>query len=222
MDRRGWLVVLVVALAVGLGLPLREQQRDAARYPVRAADVADARTRLDALPVRGAAPDAGYERERFGSGWADLDHDGCDTRQEILARDLRSAALDPDGCAVLSGSLADPYTGATLAFERGAGSADVQIDHVVALSDAWRTGAQQWDAGRRLAFANDPANLLAVDGGANQDKGGSDAAEWLPASGYACAYVVRQVRVKAAYGLWVVPDEARAMRRTLASCRTVP
>jgi len=98
----------------------------------------------------------------------------------------------------------------------------VQIDHVVALSDAWRTGAQDWDARRRAAFANDPANLLAVDGGANQDKGGSDAAQWLPTSGYACAYVVRQVRVKAAYGLWVVPDEARAMRRTLTGCRTVP
>lgn len=221
MDRRGWLVVLVVALAVGLGLPLRDQQRAAARYPVREADVADARTRLDALLVRDADPDAGYERERFGSGWADLDRDGCDTRQEILARDLRSTALDPDGCAVLSGSLDDPYTGATLPFERGAGSADVQVDHVVALSDAWRTGAQEWDTARRLAFANDPANLLAVDGGANQDKGGSDASEWLPASGYACAYVVRQVRVKAAYGLWVVPDEARAMRRTLGSCRTV-
>ncbi len=172
--------------------------------------------------MRDAADEAGYARERFGSGWADLDRDGCDTRQEVLARDLRPLTLDADGCTVLAGSLDDPYTGTTIAFRRGAGSADVQIDHVVALSDAWRTGAQGWDAARRLAFANDPANLLAVDGGANQDKGGSDAAEWLPVSGYACAYVVRQVRVKSAYGLWVVPPEARAMRRTLASCRTVP
>jgi len=135
----------------------------------------------------------------------------------VLRRDL--AATVVEDCAVLSGILDDPYTGVAIAFARGPSSADVQIDHVVALADAWQTGAQSWAPDRREAFANDPANLLAVDGPANQEKGAGDAATWLPPNrGYRCVYALRQVRVKAAYGLWVTAAEHAALERQLDRC----
>lgn len=218
-----WVVVLLVGLGTGLGLPWWTGARAAARYAVSPDDLAAARAALDAIPVRDLDPDDGYSRERFGQAWADVDGNGCDTRDDLLARDLLDVRLDPDGCTVLAGTLLDPYTGTTVAFVRGPDSADVQIDHLVALDDAWRTGAQAWPAARRLAFANDPANLLAVDGRANQDKGASDASQWLPPqTGYACVYVVRQLRVKAAYGLWLTPVEHAATARTLDGCVVAP
>jgi hypothetical protein len=125
---------------------------------------------------------------------------------------------------VLTGTLADPYSGTTIAFIRGqATSADVQIDHVVALSDAWQKGAQSWPAGKRAAFANDPLNLLAVDGGLNMQKGDGDAATWLPpARGYRCAYVARQVAVKVSYGLWMTQAEKNAIATVLSTCPSQP
>jgi len=214
-----WAAVLVVGVATGLGVPWWTGARAAARYPVSADDLAAARAALDSLPVRQSDPDDGYTRERFGQAWADVDGDGCDTRDDVLARDLADVRLDPGGCVVLAGTLDDPYTGTAIAFVRGPDSAAVQIDHLVALDDAWRTGARAWPASRRLAFANDPANLLAVSGNANQDKGASDASQWLPPqAGFACVYVVRQLRVKAAYGLWLTPDERAAADRTLRGC----
>ena len=124
------------------------------------------------------------------------------------------------GCLVLSGRLDDPYTGQPIAFVRGeATSARVQIDHVVALSDAWQKGAQQWSTSTRARFANDPLNLLAVDGPTNQAKSDGDAATWLPPrTSYRCAYVARQIAVKARYRLWVTAAERDAVRRVLASC----
>jgi hypothetical protein len=114
--------------------------------------------------------------------------------------------------------LRDPYTGRRLPFAKTAAEA-VQIDHVVALSDAWQKGAQEWTSRQREAFANDPANLLAVDGPANQEKGAGDAATWLPPQrGYRCVYALRQVRVKAAYGLWVTAAERDALNRELNGC----
>jgi len=218
----GWVLLLVICLAVGLGAPGGTTARAAARFPVSAADLAAARAGLAALPVRPLGPDDDYVREKFGQAWADVDGNGCDTRNDVLARDLRDARLDPDPgapCVVLRGTLDDPYTGEVVPFARGPDSADVQIDHVVALADAWRTGARAWTAQRRLAFANDPANLLAVSGAANQDKGAADAAGWLPPQrGYGCVYVMRQVRIKVAYGLWVTADERAAMDAQLAGC----
>jgi len=214
-------VLLAGCLAVGLGIPAWSRTRAAARYPVAAQDVADAAAALGSLPVQPLASDAGYDRARFGTAWADVDRNGCDTRNDVLRRDLVAVTVDPTthGCVVLDGTLDDPYTGATIAFVRGPGSADVQIDHVVALDAAWRTGAQQWTAARREAFANDPANLLAVDGPANQDKGAADAAGWLPPDpGYRCVYALRQVRVKAAYGLWVTRAERDALRDAVDGC----
>ena len=177
---------------------------------------------LDTLAVKGRAPRTGYDRERFGQAWADTDRNGCDTRNDILRRDLRAIVIraGTHGCVVVSGTLADPYTGTAIAFVRGAAtSSRVQIDHVVALSDAWQKGAQQWSTLTRTRFANDPLNLLAVDGPTNQRKSDGDAATWLPPrTSYRCAYVARQTAVKARYGLWVTAAERDAVRRVLATC----
>jgi hypothetical protein len=177
---------------------------------------------LDALPVKGRAPRTGYDRELFGQAWADTDRNGCDTRNDVLRRDLHATVLKAGtrGCVVLSGTLDDPYTGHAIGFVRGAAtSARVQIDHVVALSDAWQKGAQQWSAETRTHFANDPLNLLAVDGVTNQRKSDGDAATWLPPrTAYRCAYVARQTAVKARYRLWVTAAERDAVRRVLATC----
>ncbi|NEK57250.1 DUF1524 domain-containing protein [Geodermatophilus sabuli] len=181
---------------------------------------------LGGIEVKGRAPQTGYDRELFGAGWVDTDRNGCDTRNDVLARDLTGETFRPGtrDCVVLTGTLADPYSGRTIAFQRGEGtSEDVQIDHVVALSDAWQKGAQQWDADQRAAFANDPLNLLAVDGPLNMQKGDGDAATWLPpATGYRCAYVARQVAVKAGYGLWMTTAERDAVASVLAGCPDEP
>lgn len=149
-------------------------------------------------------------------------HNGCDTRNDILGRDLADVTHKPGtrGCVVLSGTLHDPYTGTDIDFVRGQDtSARVQIDHVVALSDAWQKGAQNLDADTRRTFANDPLNLLAVDGPTNQRKGDGDAATWLPPNKtFRCEYVGRQIRVKARYGLWVTRAEREAMHRELSRC----
>lgn len=179
---------------------------------------------LATLPVKGRAPLTGYDRGSFEYGDADLNDDGCDTRNEILLRDLDDVTMRPAGCLVATGTLADPYSGRTIAFVRGVGtSSDVQIDHVVALADAWQKGAQRWDAATRARFGNDPLNLLAVDGPLNQSKGAGDAATWLPPhKPYRCAYVARQVTVKREYGLWVTTAERYAMARVLSTCPDEP
>jgi hypothetical protein len=170
---------------------------------------------LAAVPVKGRAPKTGYDREQFGDGW--LSVAGCDTRDRMLRRDL-TAKRYLDVCRVESGTLADPYTAARIAFERG-GASEVDIDHVVALGDAWQKGAQQWSHQRRVRFANDPLNLLSVDASANRAKGDGDAATWLPANKrFRCDYVARQVAVKTKYELWVTRAEHDAIARVLAKC----
>ena len=168
----------------------------------------------------------GYDRDLFGPRWADVDRNGCDTRNDVLRRDLTALVIKPGthGCVVLRGTLHDPYTGRTIAFVRGVGtSLAVQIDHVVALGDAWQKGAARWSTQRRTVFANDPLNLLAVQGAANLAKGDADAATWLPPStAYRCAYVARQVAVKLRYGLSVTPAERDALLRILARCPRQP
>jgi hypothetical protein len=181
---------------------------------------------LSHLPVKGRSPRTGYSRAQFGQAWTDVDRNGCDTRNDILRRDLRRLVLKPDtgGCTVRSGVLLDPYTGLTVPFVRGVGtSLAVQIDHVVALGDSWQTGAQALSLERRTAMANDPLELLAVKGAANLQKGDGDAATWLPPrKSYRCAYVARQVAVKAKYRLWVTPAERDAMARVLSTCPRQP
>ena len=188
---------------------------------------ADTLAKLDSLPIKGRAPKTGYSRGQFGESWTDdvtvpLGHNGCDTRNDILRRDLIDVVFKPgsNGCAVLSGILDDPYTGTTVEFERGpATSAEVQIDHVVALSDAWQTGAQQLDLFTRTNFANDPINLQTTIGWINQEKGDGDAASWLPPNkSYRCPFVTRIVDIKSAYGLWVTPAEHDAIAGVLGDC----
>jgi hypothetical protein len=156
------------------------------------------------------------------SGSGDTDKDGCSTREEILQRDLTQKTFRTSGrCRVVAtGVLADPYSGKARPFRRGTRTSGlVQIDHVVALGDSWQKGAQRFTPARRAAFANDPLNLLAVDGALNQQKGSSDAASWLPPNkSYRCRYVARQVAVKARYGLWITTAEKAAITRILSSC----
>jgi hypothetical protein len=177
---------------------------------------------LDSLPVKGRAPKTGYDREEgFGEPWKDVDRNGCDTRNDILKRDLTGITYTNSvPCKVQSGTLADPYTGTSINFVRGSGtSSAVQIDHVVALSDAWQKGAQQLSNEQRTAFANDPLNLQATDGPTNLRKGDGDAATWLPPNkGFRCEYVARQISVKATYNLWVTQAEHDAMASILTDC----
>lgn len=176
---------------------------------------------LGTLQVKGRAPRTGYDRTgKFGKAWQDGSGAACNTRERILARELVDVVHKAGSCKVASGVLHDPYTGTTIDFVRGQGtSSRVQIDHVVALSDAWQKGAQQWDQAKRVAFANDPGDLLAVDGPTNEKKGDGDAATWLPPDkSFRCAYVARQIGVKARYGLWVTQAEKDAMERVLTVC----
>jgi hypothetical protein len=175
---------------------------------------------LAQLEVKGRAPMTGYDRDQFGPAWLDTDRNGCDTRNDILAQHLANLVIEAGthGCVVLRGSYADPYTGTRIAFVRGDGFL-LDIDHVVALGNAWSGGAARWEARKRGAFANDPLNLLPADASANRAKGDADASTWLPPNkGYRCAYVARQVAVKAKYGLPVTPAEHHAIARVLGTC----
>jgi hypothetical protein len=177
---------------------------------------------LETLPVKGRAPKTGYTRDQFGQAWADVNRNGCDTRNDILKRDL-TAIIYKSGtrnCVVASGTLVDRYSGETINFVRGNfTSMEVQIDHVVALSNAWQTGAFKLTVEQRTAMANDPLNLFAVKGSLNLQKSDGDAATWLPPmKSFRCAYVAQQIAVKAKYSLWVVPPEKAAMVAILAKC----
>ena len=202
-----------------IGEPSDEKVRaDGAKPPVQTGKAAEA---LETLPVKGRAPKTGYERSQFGDGWESIN--GCSTREIILNRDLGNKKIG-ENCKVLSGTLNDPYTAKMIDFVRGATtSSAVQIDHVVALSNAWQTGAQQLSPETRKQMANDPLELLAVDGPANQQKSDGDAATWLPSNKtFRCQYVARQVAVKVKYNLWVTPAEHDAIANVLGSCPGEP
>nr|WP_244302829.1 HNH endonuclease family protein [Leucobacter coleopterorum] len=218
------LYVLIACVVAGSGiLALVNETFNADPDPAATAPTAassDAARTLDTLEVKGRSPKTGYDRTvQFGAAWTDVDRNGCDTRNDILARDLKNVTLSGD-CKVMSGTLEDPFTGTTVDFVRGQQSSSVvQIDHIVPLSDAWQKGAQQLSQDQRVAFANDPLNLQAVLGKANAQKGDSDAATWLPDNrAFRCEYVSRQVTVKANYKLWVTQAEKDAMVRVLRTC----
>lgn len=188
-----------------------------------AREAAQALERLESIPVKGRAPKTGYTRDEFGPAWADTDHNGCDTRNDILARDLTGATFKAGthNCVVMTGTLGDRYTGTSINFLRGQNtSSDVQIDHIVPLSDAWQKGAQQLSADQRRELANDPLNLMAADGPTNSAKGDKDAATWLPPNkAFRCEYVARQTAVKGKYTLWVTRAEHEAMAAILKGCQ---
>lgn len=179
---------------------------------------------LETLAVKGRAPKTGYDRDRLFGTWADPDRNGCDARNDILARDLSNEVLDRDGCKVLSGDFIDPYSGMKISFLQGRGTSQlVPIDHIVAVSDAWQKGAFKWDSTKRVNFYNDPLNLQATQMRLNSQKGDGDAATWLPPlKSYRCAYVARQIAVKAKYAIWVTKAEKSAMKSILAKCPNQP
>lgn len=195
----------------------------AADAPAPAGDAGHALVQLEGIPVKGRAPKTGYSRDEFGPAWADIDRNGCDTRNDILARDLTDETFKPgtNNCVVATGRLADKYTGTTINFTCGQDtSSNVQIDHIVALSDAWQKGAQQLNADQRRELANDPRNLMAADGPTNGAKGDKDAATWLPPNkAFGCEYVTRQAAVKAKYRLWVTQAEHDAIIGILEGCK---
>ena len=168
-----WEIRFLTLLITGaMGLPLA---------PAEAAEQ-KASAVLETLIVKGRAPKTGYDRASWGD-WADPDGNGCDTRNDILKRDLKSITYKyaNDRCTVLTGVLEDPYSGSSMNFLRGVGTSSlIQIDHVVAVSDAWQKGAFKWGNSTKVAFYNDPLNLLAVQGRLNSQKGDGDAATWLP------------------------------------------
>jgi hypothetical protein len=229
LTRPYWLALLALAACSPSASPARGQPADTARDQAPSAAVAGhadggstrgpgaprgaeaprepgasrlALPLLATLPVRERGPKLGYARDQYGPAWADTDRNGCDTRNDILHRDLGGPDIKPGthDCVVLTGTLADPYTSTQIRFERG-GASEVDVDHVVALGNAWVTGAADWPFKQRLALANDPLNLLAVEASANRAKSDGDAATWLPPNhAYRCAYVARQIAVKAKYG----------------------
>ncbi|MFF4933329.1 HNH endonuclease family protein [Streptomyces griseofuscus] len=221
------LALAVAACGCAPHLPGSSSQPRGASAPAAARAAGPALGALKTLPVKGRAPRTGYDRTgRFGPAWSDTTsapggHNSCDTRNDILIRDLRDVRFRPGShCTVASGTLPDPYTGRNIAFTRGPRtSLAVQIDHVVALSDAWQTGAQTLTQQQREALANDPLELVAASGPANTQKSDADAASWLPANkAFRCTYVARQIAVKAKYRLWITPAEHTAMARVLAAC----
>jgi len=201
------------ALVIGLSANISNTET------ATAASVYKASTILAKLSIKGRAPKTGYDRALFSDGWGDIGE--CDARNYILARDLRSITWrESPRCTVATGILNDPYTATKIYFLRGVGTSNaVQIDHVVAVSDAWQKGAQKLSFSQRYSFYNDPLNLLAVDGRANMQKSDSDAASWLPPNRkYWCPYVSRQIAVKYKYRLWVTSAERDAMARVLKTC----
>lgn len=173
---------------------------------------------LNQLEVKGRAPKTGYSRAAF-THWSDLNRDGCDSRNEILKRDLTQIIFKTGtrDCKVISGQLLDPFSGKTLIFSSSKSTVD--IDHLVSLSNAWQTGAAYFDKKTRESLANDPLNLLAVDAKLNRQKGDGDAATWLPPlKSFRCKYVAIQVAVKAKYLLWVTSAEREAIIKVLDNC----
>jgi hypothetical protein len=171
------------------------------------------------MAVKGRAPKTGYAREQFGTAWKDVDGNSCDTRNDILKRDLIDVVYK-DRCTILSGILPDPYSGENIDFVRGVGTSNaVQIDHVVALSNAWQTGAFKFTLEKRTAFANDPLNLLAVKGSLNSQKGDGEEEKWVKKKKRERGEeVARQVAVKAKYGLWLTAPEKAAIVKIIATC----
>jgi hypothetical protein len=221
------IIILAIAVAVGWEYfhDMRSPRPDAVPSPTATANYDAARHQMEGLPVHGWDRVSDFQRFRFGEAWSDdvnveFGHNGCNTRDDILRRDLADLQVRPGTCFAQSGVLHDPYTGASIDFVRGPDtSSTVQIDHVVSLSDACYKGARQWDDQRRRDFANDPRNLLAVGGKVNFDKAFRDVGSWLPPdAAFRCAFVARVVEVKTAYQLWVSGNEEDAMRRVLRDC----
>ncbi|WP_018143353.1 HNH endonuclease family protein [Alloscardovia criceti] len=216
------LISLIIVCGVVLALALVRSNDTIATITGQYTATGPAADVLNSLTVEdNPRPTSIYKRDLFGFRETDVDGNGCDVREDVLSRDLTDVVYKSAGsCKVASGVLHDPYTGKTIHFTRGAQTSKaVQIDHVVALSNAWKSGAHAWSTAQRYTFSNDPYNLLAVDGHANQQKEDAAADEWLPSNtSYDCPYVARQIGVKAKYSLTVTSAEKNAMLKVLHSC----
>lgn len=169
------------------------------------------------LVERGKASTTDYSRSAFGSAWKDVDRNGCDTRNDILARDFSEVKFKPgtNSCKVIGGVWTDPYSNETYTFDSAPSTA--QIDHVVSLKNAWQMGADQWAQPDREAFANDPINLTVTVASLNRQKSDSNAASWLPPYKPArCSFIARQVAVKAKWKLYVTSSEKTVMLQILS------
>lgn len=226
-DRRNLalLVAAVALLAFGWTSSNNDESPTVARHSPSPGQVQSADLAADALAgleIKGRAPKTGYAREQFGQSWRDTDRNGCDQRNDVLRRDLSAVVIEPGtrGCVVITGVLTSPYSGQDVPFTRGSStSRQVPIDHVVALSDAWQKGAQQWTAARREEFANDFLELRATDVQTNSSKSDKDAASWLPPlKSSRCDFIAHQIAVKAKYALWVTQAEHDTMARILSGC----
>ncbi|MEU0494257.1 HNH endonuclease family protein [Mycobacterium sp. NPDC006124] len=230
MRSPGWLIA-AVAVAIVVAVQVTTAADREARYvadadvPVVAAGV-DVLAGIASTPTRVHGND--YRRAAFGEAWTDDTsapggHNGCDTRNDILDRDLVDktfTAISRCPTAVATGTLYDPYTNETIPFTRGnqVGAA-VQIDHIVPLALAWDLGARNWTDDMRRRFANDPANLLAVQGKANQDKGDSEPADWMPPNhAFWCQYAVQFAAVLRGYALPVDDRSAVVLREAASTC----
>jgi len=184
---------------------------------VPASSVAQAKAELAELAVAGPRA-GGYQRTRdFGPAWSvDVDRNGCGTRDDILRRDLTKVQLR-GRCTVVSGVLADPYTGRSVAFTKSHATA-VQIDHIVPLGAAWARGARDWPQSERERFANDPVNLLATSAAANESKSDQGPAEWLPRAAFRCAYAVKWITVSTRYKLAVTRPDESSLTTLLSRC----
>ena len=217
--RRFGSTLLITALLIPIS-PATGVESSTANSPANKSQYEAALSSLNKLPVKGRAPKSGYSRDKFPH-WRDPDRNGCDARNDILKRDLTMVAFraGSDNCKVISGKLLDPFSNKEIIFDLSQSSSNIDIDHVVALSNAWQTGGFQLTTLQRTNFANDPLNLIAVDFRLNRQKGDGDAATWLPPyKSYRCTYVARQVLVKERYKLWVTPPEKVAISKLLDSC----
>lgn len=171
--------------------------------------------RLSVATVDPAGPD--YRRDEFGDGWRYDRTTGCNTREQVLVAESLTPPAMGERCKPLSGDWVSAYDGV-----RTTDPADLEIDHLVPLAEAWRTGASTWTAERREAFANDlddPGTLIAVTSRSNRSKGDSPPDRWLPDEpGGRCTYVESWIRVKARWGLQVSPAEKATLVQVLAGC----
>ncbi len=217
--RRFGSTLLITALLIPIS-PATGVEGSTANSPANKSQYEAALSSLNKLPVKGRAPRSGYSRDKFPH-WRDPDRNGCDARNDILKRDLNMVIFraGTDDCKVVSGKLLDPFSNKEITFDLSQSSSNIDIDHVVALSNAWQTGGFRLTTLQRTNFANDPLNLIAVDFRLNRQKGDGDAATWLPPyKSYRCTYVARQVLVKEKYKLWVTPPEKAAISRLLDNC----
>lgn len=214
--------LLIQGSQVSLASQVSHPELTTSHQALHSASSNNALTYLKSLKTKVWASHDGYSRGQFSDGWGKISMSGhsCDLRNYILTRDLKNITRSSSNwCNVTSGVLNDPYTGKSINFVRGVKTSNaVQIDHVVALSNAWSTGAQALSAASRYSLANDPMNLLAVDGPTNASKSDKDAASFLPRLAYQCKYVARQLAVKKKYKLWVTSAEKAKMTSVLKTC----